>query len=269
MIRDVNDKLNNIKRAIHEFSAETSLWVEELLHAQGSGIEGVEMVAGSLSNITTASKRHLQTAIREDYNGFLQDLDNIQGPMRVQTEGPEDRKRQKTSTNSEDDSQASSPGQWAQSFADLPCQDARYSELPPDSTSYRPSPAPPRTAPPASILQARVEEEQRRSMEESQHQDDMDIDDEDIRLQHQWAMKQQPTIGRRWSNQCDHPWATLTRPQGCYLCGEQHDRKSCGWRNIFEDPPGEPLLGDLLLGKGYEYDPKGGRERKGSIVPEG
>ena len=95
MIRDVNDKLNNIKRAIHEFSAETSLWVEELLHAQGSGIEGVEMVAGTLSNIAIASKRHLQVAIREDYDGFIQDLDNFTGPMRVQTEGPEDRKRQK------------------------------------------------------------------------------------------------------------------------------------------------------------------------------
>ena len=63
MIRDVNDKLHNVKKAIHEFGAETSLWVEELIHAQTSGVEGVEMVAGTLSNIVTASKRHLQVAM--------------------------------------------------------------------------------------------------------------------------------------------------------------------------------------------------------------
>lgn len=121
MIKDVNEKLNNIKRAIHEFSAETSLWIEELQHVVTSGVEGVEMVAGTLSNIARASKRHLQVAILEDYDGFIQDLDNFTGPMRVEAEGPEDRKRQKTSNNSDDDSQASSPGSrsgWAQSFAD-------------------------------------------------------------------------------------------------------------------------------------------------------
>ena len=148
MIRDVNDKLTNIRKAVHEFTAETSLWVEELLHAQGSGIEGVEMVAGTLSNIAVASKRHLQLAISEDYDGFIQDLDNFTGPMRVQTGLPEDRKRQKRA-NIDDDSPASSPRR--------PCQDTRYDELSPDSTSYLPPPQPPRTTPTESIIQQRTD----------------------------------------------------------------------------------------------------------------
>lgn len=262
MIRDVSTKLTNIRNAVHEFAAETSLWTEELLHAEGSGVEGVEMVAGALSNITCASKRHLLLAISEDFDGFIQDLDNFTGPMRVQTGSAEDRKRQRRDP-SDDDPQTLRPRRS--------CQDARYDEFPPDTTSYNhPQQLRDDTT---SIVQQRVEDEQRRSIEESslQHQgsSSMDIDDEDIRRQHQWAMEQHPTIGVRWSEQCDHLWATIIRPQGCYLCGDQHDRKTCSWRNIFEDPPGQPLLGDLLLGKGYEYDAKGGREGKGSVVPKG
>ena len=118
-------------------------------------------------------------------------------------------------------------------------------------------------------MEQRVEEEQRRSIEESSPKHLVDIDDEDIRRQDQWIMEQHPSIGVRWSEQLDHPYATITRPQGCYLCGDQHDRKTCGWRNIFQDPVGTPLIGDVLLGKGFMYDAKGGRDGKGSVVPSG
>ena len=41
MIKEVSKMLATIRTAVHDFSIETALWIEELYHAEHGGAEGV------------------------------------------------------------------------------------------------------------------------------------------------------------------------------------------------------------------------------------
>ena len=175
--------LANIRTAVHNFAIETPLWVEELCHAEHDGAEGVEVIAGSLSNIVINARKHICLAITEDFDGFIQDLDNFQGPGRIESGSEEERKRKRETSTDKDSQESRRP--------------RSSTEIPPDSTGYDPGQHPGPIARRAQTQQ-RIEAEQRRSIEESMHPKDI-ADLKGQWAQDQWIQEQHPIIGVRWS----------------------------------------------------------------------
>ena len=157
MIKEVSKMLANIRTAVHDFAIETPLWTEELCHAEHGMAEGVEMVAGSLSNIVRNARTHICLAISADVVGFIEDLDNFQGPGRIDQGGSDDERKRKRETSIEREKHNSR-------------RPRSSTDQPPDSATYDPAP---HLGDSRSIVQRQVEAEQRRSIEESMHPSDI------------------------------------------------------------------------------------------------
>ena len=264
--REVIRSLAPIRTAVQNFAMDAPIFIDTLNRARNNRERGVEAAAATITNAVNATNRQLSLACEEELDGFVIDLKGFQGPGRIPLSDEESvgsRAQSDIRDQEPSDDRRKHPG-----WTDERTKEWLMDESPPTNIQER-GPAP--------TGQRRHPGERQDNMEYREPHnpwDRMNYHDQYQSPTEDWALRQYPSIGFRWSKSMDHPYATGVRSpvngaQGCYYCAEFHRRPDCPWKDHEHDIDGSPLLGDELLGKGFVWSSKGGKDWQGGMIKGG